>query len=233
MSHLHIPDGLLPVWLWAGGLVLALIAVGFSLYTVRGVELKKKVPLLGMMCAMMLVGMNLEIATLAYHVNLSVITGIILGPWLGIIAAFIVNIILSLVGHGGVTVVGLNTLDIGSECVTGYVFFSLMRRFLRPGAAAGISTVLSLFLSTCLMLLIVFLGNVDLNVSSAAELRDVVERTSTGAFGGMLHFKESFNFRFFAISAFVLGSVGWMIEALVTAVAVRFISVVKPEIIGR
>src|SRR5512143_581213 len=120
MSHLHIPDGLLPVWLWGGGLVLAMAAVGISLYMVRGVDLKKKVPLLGMMCAMMLVGMNLEIATLAYHVNLSVITGIILGPWLGMVAAFMVNIILSLVGHGGVTVVGLNTLDIGSECVMGY-----------------------------------------------------------------------------------------------------------------
>src|SRR5512143_1875450 len=160
MSHLHIPDGLLPVWLWAGGLVLAVIAVGFSLYMVRGVEPKKKVPLLGMMCAMMLVGMNLEIATLAYHVNLSVITGIILGPWLGIIAALIVNIILSLVGHGGVTVVGLNPLDTGAECVTGYLFFSVIRRFLKPGAAAGISTLMSLVLSTCLMLFIVFLGNV-------------------------------------------------------------------------
>ena len=233
MSHLHIPDGLLPVWLWAGGLVLALVAVGFSLYMVRGVELKKKVPLLGMMCAMMLVGMNLEIATLAYHVNLSVITGIILGPWLGIIAAFMVNIILSLVGHGGVTVVGLNTLDIGTECVLGYVLFSLTRRFMKPGIAAGLSTVLALFSSTCLMLGIVFLGNVDLAASPAEELREVAERASTGALGGLLHFKEGFNFKLFAVASMALGSVGWMIESLVTAVAIRFISVVKPGIIGR
>lgn len=233
MSHLHIPDGLLPVWLWVAGLVLALAAVGFSLFMVRAVDLKKKVPLLGMMCAMMLVGMNLEIATLAYHLNLSVITGIILGPWLGIVAAFIVNIILALVGHGGVTVVGLNTLDIGTECVMGWVFFSLTRRFMGPGKAAAISTLTSLFLSTCLMLVIVLLGNVDFGTAGAGELREMVEKASKGAFSGVLHFKEGFNFKLFAMAAFALGSIGWMIEALVTAIAIRFISKVKPEMIGR
>ncbi|MHB8174286.1 MAG: energy-coupling factor ABC transporter permease, partial [Nitrospirota bacterium] len=84
MSHLHIPDGVLPVWFWLTGYIIAAAAVALSLFMVRKMDLKKKVPLLGMMSAMMLVGMSLEIAPIAYHVNLSVITGVILGPWLAI-----------------------------------------------------------------------------------------------------------------------------------------------------
>lgn len=41
-----------------------------------------------------------------------------------------------------------------------------------------------------------------------------------------------FNFKFFAVAALGLGPIGWVIEALVTGVAVRFISRVKPEIIS-
>ena len=126
MSHLHIPDGLLPVWLWVSGVLLALAAVLFSLYMVRRIELRKKVPLLGMMSAVMLVGMSIEVVP--YHLNLSVITGIVLGPWLALVAAFIVNLLLGLIGHGGITVVGLNTLVIGFEGVMGYLLEILKPR---------------------------------------------------------------------------------------------------------
>ena len=40
--------------------------------------------------AVMLVAMNLEILPIAYHLNMSVVAGILLGPSLGFIAAFIV-----------------------------------------------------------------------------------------------------------------------------------------------
>ncbi len=136
MSHLHIPDGLLPVWLWVAGLVAASVVVGFSLFMLRNVDLRKKIPLLGMMSAMMLVGMSIEVVP--YHLNLSVITGIILGPWLAMVAALIVNLFLALVGHGGVTVVGLNTLVIGFEGVMGYILFSVFRKALKPALSAAV-----------------------------------------------------------------------------------------------
>ncbi|MGA2191899.1 MAG: energy-coupling factor ABC transporter permease [Nitrospirota bacterium] len=231
MSHLHIPDGVLPVWLWVCGFIAAMAAVLFSLYMVRGVELKKKVPLLGMMSAMMLVGMSIE-TPIAYHLNLSVITGIILGPWLAIVAAFMVNIILALVGHGGVTVVGLNTIVIGSEGVMGWLLFRIIRRFLKPGLASGISTVITLFISTCIMLLIVYIANINFNAAPMHELRDILETKSADILLKALSLKPEFNFRLFAIAAFGLGIFGWTIEALVTGTAIKFISRVKPDIIG-
>jgi cobalt/nickel transport system permease protein len=233
MSHLHIPDGLLPVWLWVLGLAVAIAGVLFSLYMSRGVGLKKKVPLLGMMSAMMLVGMNLEIVPIAYHVNLSVITGIILGPWLAVVAAFIVNIILALVGHGGITVVGLNTIVVGYEGIMGYLLFSLFKRFMKPGPASAVSTVITLFTSTCLMLLIVLAANVDFSAASLSELRDVMEKPTTEALARLFNISGRFDFRLFAYAALGLGTIGWTIEAVVTAAAVKFISKVKPDMLSR
>jgi cobalt/nickel transport system permease protein len=232
MSHLHIPDGLLPVWLWAAGIILAAAAVMLSLFMVRGLDLRKKIPLLGMMSAMMLVGMSLEIVPIAYHLNLSVITGIILGPWLMVIAALIVNIIMALVGHGGVTVVGLNTLLIGSEGVLGWLCFTVLRKVLKPGAASMAATFVTLFISTCLMLFVVFLANLDLSSVQARHVSEVLETPTAQSLFSLLKVKEGFNMKLFALAALGLGVIGWTIESLVTAVAVRFISRVKPEIIG-
>jgi len=231
MSHLHIPDGLLPVWLWVAGLAAAAIAVGFSLFMLRKVDLRKKIPLLGMMSAMMLVGMSIEVVP--YHLNLSVITGIILGPWLAMVASLIVNLLMSLVGHGGVTVVGLNTLVIGFEGVMGYILFSIFRKALKPALSAAAATFLTLFMSTCLMLLIVFLGNIDLNIASTSELREVMESTPAGFAKHIIYSGGGFNLKFFAIASFAMGLIGWTIESAVTAFAVGFIDKVKPDIIGR
>jgi len=231
MSHLHIPDGLLPVWLWLAGMALAMAAVLLSLYMVRGMDLRKKIPLLGMMSAMMLVGMNLEIAAIAYHVNLSVLTGIILGPWLAVVAALIVNVLLAVVGHGGVTVAGLNTIIVGSEAVVGYFLFSMFRRFLKPGMAAGVSTFIALFVSTCMMLGVVVLANLDFSAPLAREMREVMETPTIATLSGAFRMKEDFNLKFFAVSALGLGAMGWFLESFITMVAVRFIAVVKPEIL--
>lgn len=229
MSHLHIPDGVLPVWLWVSGLVIAAFLVLLALWMVRGVDLKRKVPLLGMMSAMMLVSMNIEIAP--YHLNLSVITGIILGPWMSILAVFIINVLMALVGHGGITVVGVNSSVLAVEAVMGYAFFRMMGRVVSPGLAAGISSFMALFISTCIMLGVVFLANIDFSSESIGEIREILQSPAIGTLTRTLGVRDDFNFRFFAAAAFSLGFFGWMIEAVITGIAVKFISKVKPELI--
>jgi len=80
---------------------------------------RRAVPLVGAVSALVLVAMSTEIVPIAYHMNLTVIAGTLLGPWLGAISAFIVVLLLALVGHGGITVVGLNTLMIATEMALG------------------------------------------------------------------------------------------------------------------
>ncbi len=161
MTHMHIPDGILPVWLWVSGFILMAIVLGFSLLRLRGTDMKRKIPLLGAVSAVMLVAMSLEIFVIGYHVNLSVAAGILLGPALGFVAAFIANVMLALMGHGGITVLGLNTILLGSEAVLGHAFFFLLKKRLPVFWRAAAATVLTLFITTFLLIGIVAISRVN------------------------------------------------------------------------
>jgi cobalt/nickel transport system permease protein len=194
------------------------IAVGFSLFRLRGIDRAKKIPLLGAVTAVMLVAMSLEILPLAYHINLSVVAGILLGPALGFLAAFIANLMLALVGHGGITVIGLNTLLLGSEAVLGHTLFYLFKRRISVFWSAATATVLTLFMTTVALIGVVAVSHIS------------PELMSHGDEHGFLH-QGQMSVRTFAIMVLSLGSIGWIIEAAVTGAVVRFISQVKPELL--
>lgn len=217
MSHLHIPDGVLPLWIVVAGW---LTTVGLLVVVVRRLrpeEIANRLPLLGVTGALMLIGMTVEVAPIAYHLNMSVVAGILLGPTLGFLAAFVVDLILALFGHGGITVVGLNTLVIGTEVALGSLLFRGWQRLLRgsrPGLAAALATLLTLFTSTLLMIGIVAASNVDpLWQSPNPEAGPTDIRT-------------------FAALVLGLGAVGWTIEALLNALIVGYVARVRPDLLA-
>jgi cobalt/nickel transport system permease protein len=216
---MHIPDGVLPVWLWVIGLIVMFLAVGFCVIRLKTMDLRKKIPLLGTISAAMLIAMSLEVLPLAYHINLSVVAGILLGPVLGFLAAFITNLILALIGHGGVTVIGLNTVLLGSEAVLGHAFFFLFRRRLTVFWSAAGATVLTLFITTATLIGIVAVSHIDPEL-----IRHGADHSATHDHGITL--------MRFAIIVLTLGLIGWIIEAFVTGTVVRFIAQVKPELLG-
>src|SRR5512139_2578257 len=144
MTHMHIPDGILPVWLWVSGFLVMAAVLWICLYRLRGMDRKKKIPLLGVLSAVMLVVMSIELLPIAYHLNLSVVAGILLGPSLGFIAAFIVNLMLALMGHGGITVMGLNTLLLGAEAMLGHTLFYLISHRVPIFWRAAVATLFAL-----------------------------------------------------------------------------------------
>lgn len=219
MTHMHIPDGILPAGLWLIGLLLMALVVGISLFRLRGMDRAKKIPLLGAVSAVMLVAMNLEILPLAYHINLSVVAGILLGPALGFLSAFITNLMLALMGHGGITVVGLNTLLLGSEAILGHTLFYLFKKRLPVFWSAAIATVLTLIMTTLALIGIV------------AASRIAPELISHGGEHG-LHSGGRLSVQTFAIMLVSLGSMGWLIEAAITGAVVKFISQVKPDLLA-
>lgn len=235
MSHLHIPDGVIPlVWL-ALGYVITAVLLAIALFRVRGGDAASRLPRLGIVAALMLVGMSVEIGFLGYHVNLSVLAGILLGPWLGIVAAFLVNLILALFGHGGITVVGLNTLIIGSETVMGWAIFNGLRRRLDARWAAAVATVLTLFLSTTLMIGIVALTRTQPAVAFHSPTGN--EPTPFLRFE-LLPGQEAENpmanldLARFAELVYVLGAIGWVLEAALTSLVVGFLARTRPDLIG-
>lgn len=116
MSHLHIPDGVLPPLLWAPGLALALLLLLLAVRSTRR-ETPRKVAYQGALGGLMLavMSMPLPLFALEYCLTLAGPVGVLLGPAAGFQVAFVVCVILALLGQGGLTVVGLNALVLGAS----------------------------------------------------------------------------------------------------------------------
>ncbi|MEW6624552.1 MAG: energy-coupling factor ABC transporter permease [Bacillota bacterium] len=165
MSHIHIPDGILPFPLWILGYLGTFLILFVLLKRVQVESMRSKIPLAGVAAAVMLLSMSIPLGFIPLHFSLAVLCGILLGPGLGFIIVFVVNFILALVGHGGITVVGLNTLIIGSEVLVGYYLFKKLGEKFSAAPAAFIAVVIGLALSVTLMV-----GVVSTTVSLAEAL---------------------------------------------------------------
>ncbi len=218
MTHMHIPDGVLPVWLWVSGFIALALIMGLCLYRLKDADRKKQIPLLGALSGVMLVAMSLEIVPV-YHINLTVVTGILLGPALGFVAAFIVNFMLALVGHGGITVMGLNTLLLGAEAVLGHSFFSLLGNRMPLFWRAAAATVMTLLITTGLLIGIVAVSNV-----SPVAFAETHDHEGGGREGPLSAGR-------FAVMALGFGSLGWIVEAAITGAVVQFMARVKPDLL--
>jgi cobalt/nickel transport system permease protein len=255
VSHIHIPDGVLPVWMVAAGWVAALALVYVAAKVSERSDIRRKVPLLGVVAALVLVSMSTEIVPLAYHVNLTVVAGVLLGPWLGIIAAFIVEAVLAMLGHGGVTVIGLNTLMIGAEMVLGWALFRLAIRVLgrrAVGWKAGVVTVLTLATTTTLLVgLVALAGGGAAATRESGALDPSTLRFSNPLSGGIVSVNTlrgeapaktaggtsapaatgALSVRRFAAVVYTLGPIGWLIEALITAAVLGYVARVRPSLV--
>ena len=236
MSHIHLPDGVLPIWLWVSGWMVSVLVWIILLRMTEKKDVSRRLPLLGMMAATMILGASVEILPIAYHVNLAVISGILLGPSLIFMATFVLNVVLALFGHGGVTVIGLNTLVLSVEGVLGYFLFRLFWKVLkRLTAATFLATFLALAISTFAMI-----GVVGLGVPHYEEL--IHQESGTGIFDFKLlrektdHHemektgKEVDLKRFMAV-VLPLGCLGWILEGVITCLIIRYIHRLRPDLL--
>jgi len=236
MSHIHFPDGVLPVWLWASGFIVVILIWAILLRFMKKEDLTRRLPLLGMMAAIMVLGASVEIIPIAYHVNLTIISGILLGPSLIFLATFVVNLILALFGHGGITVIGLNTLTLSIEGVLGYFLFRLFWRLLRRlTLAAFLATFLALVVSTFSMI-----GVVSLGTPHYEEL--IHEEGGKGMIGFEFgkekqgHPKEGMTEKEINLGRFIaiilpLGFIGWVLEGIITSLIARYIQRLRPDLL--
>ena len=237
MSHIHLPDGVLPTWLWVSGFLVTIL-LSAILFRSMDRTATRRLPVLGMMAAAMVLGASIEIIPIAYHINLTVISGILLGPSLIFLATFVVNVILALFGHGGITVIGLNTLTLAVEGVLGCYLFRILWRVSRKLILSTfLATFLALFLSTLAMI-----GVVSLGVSHYEELIHYGERR--GIIGFELipekdsHLENGIGEEHVHLERFVavilsLGFVGWLLESMITSFIIRYIHRLRPDLLRR
>jgi cobalt/nickel transport system permease protein len=250
MSHIHVPDGVLPWWLWLPGLVAALALVVICARIAERTDARRRVPLLAVVASLMLVAMSSEIVPVAYHMNLTVVAGVLLGPLLSVIAAFIVQLVLAMLGHGGITVVGLNTLLTASEMVIGWALFGVFTAVFsrrRVGWAAAVATVATLAITTTMLVALVAVAGVGALATHDTGALNPASLTLENPFsGGVVHIglfsggKEASaagntaappSIRRFAIIVYGLGSIGWVLEAIVSAWILSYIARVRPGLI--
>jgi cobalt/nickel transport system permease protein len=143
VSHLHIPDGVLPPWLWAGGLVVALVLLALSARSggarAGGVAFRSAIG------GIVLLAMAIEIplGPIEYHLSLVGPAGVLLGAAGAFQVMFVVCAILAFAGHGGFTVVGLNALVLGSGVALARPLFRALALRLSPAVSMALATALS------------------------------------------------------------------------------------------
>lgn len=232
MSHLHIPDGILPGWLIMAGWLLTALILAFSIYRTKSTELKRKIPLIGIISALMIVCMTIPIVPIAYHINLSVIAGIILGPALAFISIFIVDLIIAMFGHGGITVVGLNTVVIGAEAFIGFYLFQLFMAMMGRDSvmwSSGLAAVISLILSTSILVGIVYTSQINPELVIGIEGDHPTEQVKNEVMPQELI--KGINIKSFAKTILILLGIGWLLEGIITAFVIKYVSRVRPDLI--
>ncbi|MEX0999888.1 MAG: energy-coupling factor ABC transporter permease [Thermodesulfobacteriota bacterium] len=232
MSHLHIPDGVLPGWLVMAGWILTALILGFSIYRTRKTELKRKVPLIGIISALMIVCMTIPIVPIAYHINLSIIAGIILGPAVAFISIFIVDLIIAMFGHGGITVVGLNTVVVGAEAFIGFYLFQLFLAIIGRDSimwSSGLAAVIALIISTSILVGVVYLSRIDPEIVIGIEGGHPTEVANEANIPSQL--TEGINIKSFAKTILILLGIGWFLEGIITAFVIKYVSRVRPDLI--
>lgn len=226
MSHIHFPDGFLPPWLWISGYVITAMLVAVLWWRGRATADPRRFSLMGAMGAIMILIMMIEIPPFEYHFNLSVITGIILGPQLAVLTALVVNIILALIGHGGVTVVGLNTLVLSTESIVGFLVFRLLlkARF-SLGKSTFLATIIGLATGTVVAFGIIAAGSswVDQMLRSAA-IRPGME-LPPGISGAHLNLAR------LAAIMFGVGAIGWIAEAFLSSAIIVYLARFIPGLV--
>ncbi len=155
MSHIHLPDGTLPLFWWLSGYAVTALLLFLAMRNLQGEQARRKLPFIGAIGALMLLTMSVPLGPLPLHLNLTVLIGIIAGPSLSLLTIFVVNILLALLGHGGITTVGVNTLILSCEAALGWYLFHRLfqqrRLAWRTMLAAALSLLLSITLSISLV----------------------------------------------------------------------------------
>jgi cobalt/nickel transport system permease protein len=205
MTHLHIPDGVLPWDVWIPGLAIAFLLLVVSARSLRGVS-RQSVAYRSALGALVIAVMSVEIPPpLEFHLTLLGPVGVLLGPAGVFQVAFVASAILALVGHGGLTVVGLNTLVLGAGAALARPVFVRLARRLTVAGAMATATAVTQAVSVALWFAVVGLG---------------------------LRFGGTGFARLGLLTAFALamGVVGVVVESLVAFGIAHFIARVRPDL---
>lgn len=155
----HISDGILAPEVWVTGFVITLAILAFTLSKVKIEE----IPKLSLVTSALFVAslIHVPIGPTSTHLILAGLAGIILGY--GAYPAIFIAILLQalLFQHGGITTIGINTLNIGLPAlITAGIFWlgvnktQVLRKYLVFGAmSGGLAIILAVMFTSITLIL--------------------------------------------------------------------------------
>ncbi len=240
MSHIHFPDGIIPLYIWIPAYLVTFGIIFLITKTIEKEKIKKLLPLTGIAAALMLIGMSVPLVIIPVHLSLAVLTGILIGPKLGFVVVFVVGLILASFGHGGITIVGINTLVIGSEVFVGSMLFRLLGKK-KKLLGVVFSTVIALVISLALMVSVVgytagfenALPHTHLEHSHEHEEHIDHHEDHHEHSGELEESISNINYLFFSgwVALILIFVFGIALETIVTSLIVMFFYKVRPSLI--
>ena len=164
MAHIHLQDGsftLFWVFVW-WALCLALIGVALILVRRKKPD-PNKIAVAAFVTAAAFAVFQVQIPIAGgIHLNLTPLIGILAGPVLAPLVAFIINILSAAIGHGGWSLIGANAVVNISEVLVGYYTFSALKKIIKtPFYCAGIATFSGLFVGNVVMIAIILISGIQ------------------------------------------------------------------------
>jgi len=159
MAHVHLEDGAFSIeWVIIWTLIAAGV-VSLALYRLGGHKIPtRKLAIAAMCVAVGFAIFQVEIPVFGgVHINLTPFMGILVGPGLGSLAVFVINVFSASVGHGGWGMIGANTIVNVVEVILGYYLYRFLRtsvkrsRFSSGLGAATVALTVSAFVAVAII----------------------------------------------------------------------------------
>lgn len=218
MSHLHIPDGILPPALWIAGLVLMAVLLLWSARATRQGG-PQRIAFQSALGAIMLAVMAIPmpITGFDYCMTLAGPIGVLLGAAGGLQVAFVVTAILALMGQGGFTVMGLNTVVLGLGIALARPLYGALVGWLKPAGAMAMATAVSQLISSLAWIALLYLSvRMTPNIAGEHEVREGLQFLRGGVLVAVL---------------LPMLSIAILIEALIAFGVGRFLAQVRPDLL--
>lgn len=165
MAHIHLPDGAFSLQWIAIWWVLAIIILGICLFWLTRIKKidNRKITLAAMCTAASFAIFQVNVPLFGgVHMNLTSLTGILVGPALGAIIVMIVNILSAAIGHGGWGLVGANFLVNLAETSVAYGTYVVLGRLnVSTFYRAATGTLLGLFIGNVVMIAIILASGIQ------------------------------------------------------------------------
>jgi cobalt/nickel transport system permease protein len=153
---MHVPDGIVPIWLQIILLVVSSSMIGIAYRKVKQGLSEKIVPFMGVLAAVIFAAQLVNFPVPPFssgHLVGSTLLAVMVGPWVAMIIMALVLFVQALYGDGGILTYGLNLFNMGVFSVLlGYglalLVFKILQRFVKKERATILSAGVASFVVT-------------------------------------------------------------------------------------